>query len=101
LIGWGIFSPFLPALSGSVFSQISSKKVGKFTVYVTYAGSESYYSSYAETAFGVDAVATTVTPTATPTSVVEQYFIPVAGLILVIALIGAVLSFVLLLRKKP
>jgi outer membrane protein assembly factor BamB len=88
-------------LSGFYSLKVTPELEGKYTVYVTFAGSESYYSSYAETAFGVDAVATTATPIATPTSVVEQYFIPVAGLILVIALIGAVLSFVLLLRKKP
>jgi hypothetical protein len=71
---------------------------GKYTVYVTFEGTEGYYGSYAETAFVVDAAATTTTTT-TENSVVEQYFVPVAGLLIAIAVIGVVLTL-LLMRKK-
>ena len=74
---------------------------GKFTVTATFAGSESYLPSHATTAFNVDEAA----PTATPQPVAEkpvseQYFVPaIAGIIVAIAIVGAVLAL-LLLRKK-
>jgi hypothetical protein len=75
---------------------------GKYTVYATYAGSESYFASNAVSAFAVDPeVSTTSTPTPTQTpSMVEVYFLPaIIGVIVAIVIVGAVLA--LLVRKKP
>jgi len=74
---------------------------GKYTVYVTFGGSESYWPSQATTAFAVDpAPAATAQPTAQPASVADTYFIPgVAAIIIVIIIIGAL--NMLLARKKP
>jgi len=75
---------------------------GKYTVYATFAGSNAYYGSAAETAMVVDNAA--ATPTAAPTqtaSMADQYFIPLSALMIVaIIVIGAILAL-LLLRKKP
>ncbi len=75
---------------------------GKYTVYATYGGSESYYPSQATTAFIVDEPAATVAPTqaSQPVSIADQYFLPaVAAIIIAIAIVGAVL--LLALRKRP
>jgi hypothetical protein len=74
---------------------------GKYTVYASFAGSESYWPSHAETAFVVDPAAATPTPTETPTSITDQRFVPaVAGIILAIAIVGVLLA-ILMLRKRP
>jgi hypothetical protein len=75
---------------------------GKFTVTASFAGSESYWPSHASTAFNVDPAA----PTASPQPIAEkpiseQYFVPaIAGIIVAIAIVGALLA-ILLLRKRP
>jgi PQQ-like domain len=74
---------------------------GKYTVIATFAGSESYYSSSAETAFGVEEPisATTPEPTQAPVSTADQYFLPMTiGIIASIAVVGALM--LLQLRKK-
>ncbi len=75
---------------------------GKYTVFATFAGSNSYYPSTAQTAFAVEE--TSMSPTATPqtvTSVAETYFIPtVIGVIIAFAIVIALLVM-LLLRKRP
>jgi hypothetical protein len=75
---------------------------GKFTVYATFPGSESYWPSHSETAFVVAEPAATATPTpAQPQSIADAYFIPaIVGIIVVIAIVGIVLAL-LLLRKRP
>jgi hypothetical protein len=74
---------------------------GKFTVYATFAGSESYYPSTAMTAFNVDAAAATPTPQPTqPASMADLYFVPaIAGLFVAIIVVG--LLTILVLRKRP
>ena len=74
---------------------------GKFTVYATFAGSESYWPSHASTAFNVDPAAATATPIPVHEQPVsEQYFVPaVIGIIVAIAIVGAILAL-LLLRKR-
>jgi hypothetical protein len=75
---------------------------GAYTVYASFAGSESYWPSHAVTAFAVDPVATTPTtaPTTTPVSMADQYFIPaIAGLFVFVAIIGVVI--IMVLRKHP
>ena len=75
---------------------------GKYTVYATFAGSNAYYGSSAEAAFVVDEQASaTIAPTTTPTSVADQYFVPLSiGMIVAIVAIGAVLAL-LQVRKHP
>jgi hypothetical protein len=73
---------------------------GKYTVIAQFAGSASYYGSIAETSFAVDNAASTPTPTATPQSAADLYFLPaIVGVIIAIVIVGAVLA--LLVTKKP
>ena len=74
---------------------------GKYTVIATFKGSESYWPSHAETAFAVDeAPPTQTTPTPTPQSIADAYFVPaVAGII--IAIVIGFAATILLLRKRP
>ncbi len=66
---------------------------GPFTVYAVFAGSESYYSSSADTAFTVDPAAATPTPApvqALPPT--EMYFAAsTIAIIIAIAIVGAVI----------
>ena len=72
-----------------------------YYVIATFAGSNAYYGSSAETAFAVDEAAATATPQPTqPDSMADLYFVPgVIGIIIAIAAVGAVL--LLALRKRP
>ena len=74
---------------------------GQYTVYASFAGSESYWPSHAVTAFAVDPAAATPAPTDAPVaSMADLYFVPaMAGLFVFVAVIGAVI--VLMLRKRP
>ena len=74
---------------------------GEYKVYASFAGSESYYPSHAETAFNVDEAAPTPAPTSAPlTSTSDAYFVPaVAGIIVAIA-VGFAIT-ILVLRKRP
>lgn len=74
---------------------------GKYTVYASFAGSESYWPSHAVTAFKVDPAPATPTPTEAPiTSMTDQYFVPaVAGIIVTIVIVGV--SIIIVLRKRP
>jgi outer membrane protein assembly factor BamB len=74
---------------------------GKYTVYATFEGSDSYYSSSGESAF-VALDAATPVPTEQPLQLAtETYFVPaVAGIIVTIIIVGAVLAL-LMLRKRP
>ncbi len=74
---------------------------GKYTLTATFTGSDSYYSSNAETAF--DVTPATATPAATLAAQLtsELYFMPaVLGIIVTIIVVGAVIV-VLTLRKRP
>ncbi len=74
---------------------------GKYTVYAVFSGSNSYWSSQAATAFAVDEAAPTTTPTQTPVSMVEQYFLPaVAAIIIAIIAIGALIMLIVM-RRHP
>ncbi len=74
---------------------------GKYTVYASFGGSESYWPSHAVTAFAVDPVAPTPTPSPAPEkSMADLYFIPaIAGLLVAIVVVG--LLTILTLRKRP
>jgi hypothetical protein len=84
------------------FSYVWTPEVpGKYTVLATFAGSESYWPSHAETAIAVSESAATPTPQPTqPASLADQYFVPaIAGLFAFVAIIGVVI--ILVLRKRP
>jgi len=72
---------------------------GKYTIIATFAGSESYYSSYAET-YAVVSEAPPASPTPTPAAPlppIETYFVvATVAIIIAIAIVG-----ILLLRKRP
>jgi hypothetical protein len=73
---------------------------GKYTVIAAFEGSESYWSSQAKTAISVEE-APESPPEATPPpeSIADIYFVPaVIGIIIAIAVVGAVLA--LMLRKR-
>jgi outer membrane protein assembly factor BamB len=73
---------------------------GEYTVIATFAGSEGYWPSHAETAVGVtEAPEATPAPTPEPASTADLYFVPAtAGIIIAIAVVGIVL--ILMLRKR-
>jgi hypothetical protein len=74
---------------------------GDYTVIATFAGTESYWPSYSETAFTVmEPPAATPGPTPTPASVADMYFLPVSIGMIVAIVIVLVLLVILLLRKR-
>ena len=76
---------------------------GNFTVTATFAGSQSYYPSSAETHFYASAIAATPMPTSAPASnfaTTTDFMIGIAAIIVVIVIIGAILA-ILMLRKRP
>ncbi len=74
--------------------------VGAYTVVASFAGSESYYPSSAETSFhAAQAVSTTTAPAENQQSVADIYFIPaIIGLFVAIVIVG--LAIILVLRKR-
>jgi outer membrane protein assembly factor BamB len=74
---------------------------GKYTVVARFAGSESYYGSYAESAFVVDpAPPAEAEPPAEQPSLADQYLLPATGgIIASVAIVGVILALVL--RKRP
>ena len=74
---------------------------GTYTVTASFGGSNSYYSSSAQTSVAFDIQAgPTAEPTAQQQSVADMYFIPVSvGLFIVIIVVGAILA--LMMRKRP
>jgi hypothetical protein len=89
-------------ISGAFSLQWKPDIPGKYTVIATFAGSEAYFASYAETFFAVDPAAPTPAPTQAPAqSVADMYFVPaIAGLFVLVIVIGVVLAL-LMLRKRP
>lgn len=74
---------------------------GKYTVYASFGGSESYWPSHAVTAFAVDPVAATTQPTPQQQqSLADTYILPgIAGIIVAVLAVGA--AIILMLRKRP
>ena len=75
---------------------------GKYTVYATFTGSDSYWPSHALTAFNVDEAAPTTAATEPQSQLMsEMYFVPaVVGIIVAIVVVGAI-TILLVLRKRP
>ena len=74
---------------------------GQYTVYASFAGSESYWPSHAVSSFVVDPSPATPVPTEPlPQSMADLYFIPaIVSLFAVIIVVG--LLIILMLRKRP
>jgi hypothetical protein len=73
---------------------------GNFTVYATFAGSQSYYGSSASACFyASEAPAATSAPTPQPASLADIYFLPMS-IVILIAIIVATIVIVLVLRKR-
>ena len=74
---------------------------GSYTIIATFAGTNSYYGSSAETSFYATAPAATATPQPTQApSTADLYFVPaIAGLF--VAMILGFIVIILLLRKRP
>jgi len=75
---------------------------GQFTVYASFAGSESYYPSHAVTAFNIEPAAATPAPTTPPNfdSVTQSLTLTVA-LAAVAIIIAIIVVGLLVLRKHP
>jgi hypothetical protein len=76
---------------------------GNFTVFASFAGTNGYWPSYAETSFYATGAHATEAPTATPlTGIASESTVEYIGIaiIIVIIIIGAVLAL-LMLRKHP
>jgi len=73
---------------------------GKYTVVARFAGSKSYWPSFAKTAINIDeAPEATPEPTQAPASIADQYMLPGIGIMVAaIAVVGALI--LLMLRKK-
>ena len=75
---------------------------GNYTVYAQFAGTNGYWPSSAEAGFVVmNAPTATVTPSATPTSVADMYFVPAIAGIFVVLIIVLALVVLGMLRKRP
>ncbi len=75
---------------------------GDFTVYATFAGTQSYYGSTASTGMHAGVPAATPAPTQAPIqSMADQYFLPSVAAIIVVIIIGFAVLALLMLRKKP
>ncbi len=87
--------------SGTYSLQWTPDIAGKYTVIASFAGSNAYYGSSAQTYFAVDNAPTDATAQPTqPPGMSDLYFLPaVAGIILAIIVVGVVI--VLVVRKRP
>jgi len=73
---------------------------GEYTIIASFAGSEAYYGSHAETAIGVDeATPPTAPPTASPAPMTDAYVLSM-GAVAVIAIVAIGLVIILMLRKR-
>jgi hypothetical protein len=74
---------------------------GTYKIIATFAGTDSYYSSTAQTIMNFDMPSPSATPPSVPQSVADTYFVPaVAGLFALIIVVLVVL-LLLMLRKRP
>jgi hypothetical protein len=87
--------------SGMFSFQWTPDIPGKYVVTAKFEGSESYYSSFAETSFVADPTSATPTP-APPVaqSAADMYFIPAVAAIIIAIAVGFAIT-ILVLRKRP
>jgi outer membrane protein assembly factor BamB len=74
---------------------------GLYTITATFSGTNSYWSSSAETNIDVLTAAATAAPTPTPTSVADMYFVPAIAGLFVVIIVGLAVLALLMLRKRP
>lgn len=75
---------------------------GDYTVIARFAGTNSYWPSYAETSFAVDPAQPTPAPTAEPVqSTADMYFVPAIAGLFVLVIVGFAVLALLMLRKRP
>jgi hypothetical protein len=86
---------------GTYSVDFAPQVAGQYQLIATFAGSNSYYPSFAHSTVYVNAAApVTAAPTATPVSMTETYLLSsTAAIIIAIAIAGVVLA--ILLRRKP
>ena len=90
-------------MSGFYSIQWTPEHEGKYTIIATFEGSKSYYSSYAETAVGVDPAPATAGPIEPePTEPAEAPLITTELAIIIAVVVVAVVGVVafLMLRKQ-
>jgi hypothetical protein len=86
--------------SNGLFSTLWTPPIeGKYTVYATFMGSESYWTSSGTTALGVSAVAPTSTPTQTAANVDNSMLLYGILVAVIIAIIIGLMAVFLVLRK--
>jgi outer membrane protein assembly factor BamB len=86
--------------SGSFSLKWTPDIPGKFNVVARFAGSESYYGSYAETAFVVDeAPQATPPPTPSPAPATDMY-VTGFGIGIIIAIVAVGIVIIIFLRRK-
>jgi hypothetical protein len=86
--------------SSGAFSFLFTPDVpGKYTITATFVGSESYYSSFAETAGAVSEAAAVTPPPQYP--VPYDYTMQIIGAAIAVIIAIAIVGLVLILRKKP
>jgi hypothetical protein len=88
--------------SGMFSCAFTPEVPGKYTVIATFAGSNSYWPSIAETALNVEAAPeTTTAPTQAPQSMADMYFVPAIVGLSILVIVVLVLVLLLILRKRP
>jgi hypothetical protein len=85
--------------SSGLFSTLWSPEVtGKYTVYATFDGSDSYWGSYAATTIGAVEAVATVTPE--PQQVIPDYTLAIIGSTIAIILAVAIVGLLILRKQK-
>ncbi len=88
--------------SGLYSLSFTPEVAGTYTIVAIFAGSESYWSSSAETALNIEnGPATTTQPAQSAPSSADQYILPgIIGIIVAIAIVGVILAL-LVTKKRP
>ncbi len=87
--------------SGGYKLMFTPEVPGEYTVIASFAGSESYWKSTAQTYLGVlDAPEATPEPTQAPASLADQYMLPGIGIIVAAIAAVGIAIIALMLRKK-
>ncbi len=74
---------------------------GKYTLYASFAGSESYYPSQAVTAFAVDEAAPTASPQPVAVQPATEMYILGVGIAIIVAIAIGFAVTILVLRRRP